>query len=133
MLNPVHAPNCCIYKGRGINIDRRAKLSDNTFTSLLISQFFRYHPSKDYMYFKIPIDVNIAEGWVFEFQLRYTQVVNTGSDSSTAKRSPIGVCHGSSKMNIINGCHRVPSIGQHLQSFTGDRLVTSPYVKNSRV
>ena len=31
-----------------------------------------------------------AEGWVFESQLRQTQVVNTGSDSSTAKRAAIG-------------------------------------------
>ena len=32
-----------------------------------------------------------AEGWVFESQLRQTYVVKTGSDSSTAKRSEIGV------------------------------------------
>ena len=31
-----------------------------------------------------------AEGWQFESQLRQTQVVKTGSDSSTAKRSAIG-------------------------------------------
>ena len=32
-----------------------------------------------------------AEGWVFEFQPRQTHVIKTGSDSSTAKRSSIGV------------------------------------------
>ena len=32
-----------------------------------------------------------AEGWVFEFQPQQTYVVKTDSDSSTAKRSPIGV------------------------------------------
>ena len=32
-----------------------------------------------------------AEGWVFESQPRQTQVVKTGSDSSTAKRSALGV------------------------------------------
>ena len=32
-----------------------------------------------------------AEGWVFESQQRQTQVVKTGSDSSTAKRSAIGM------------------------------------------
>ena len=32
-----------------------------------------------------------AEGWVFESQTRQTYVVKTGSDSSTAKRSAIGV------------------------------------------
>ena len=32
-----------------------------------------------------------AEGWMFESQPRQTQVVKTGSDSSTAKRSAIGV------------------------------------------
>ena len=32
-----------------------------------------------------------AEGLVFESQLRYTLVVKTGSDSSTAKCSVIGV------------------------------------------
>ena len=31
-----------------------------------------------------------AEGWVFESKPRQTQVVSTGSDSSTAKRSAIG-------------------------------------------
>ena len=32
-----------------------------------------------------------AEGWVFESQPRQSYVVKTGSDSSTAKRSAIGV------------------------------------------
>ena len=32
-----------------------------------------------------------AEGWIFESQPRQTKVVKTGSDSSTAKRSEIGV------------------------------------------
>ena len=32
-----------------------------------------------------------AEGWVLESQPRQTQVVRTGCDSSTAKRSAIGV------------------------------------------
>ena len=32
-----------------------------------------------------------AEGWVFESQTRHTKVVKTGSDSSIAKRSAIGV------------------------------------------
>ena len=32
-----------------------------------------------------------AEGWVFESQPRQTQVVRTGSESSTAKRQKIGV------------------------------------------
>ena len=32
-----------------------------------------------------------VEGWVFESLLRRTLVVKTGSDSSTAKRSAIGV------------------------------------------
>ena len=32
-----------------------------------------------------------AEGWVFKFQPRQTNVIKTGSDSSTAKRSAIGV------------------------------------------
>ena len=32
-----------------------------------------------------------AEGWVFESQPRQTYVVKTGCDSSTAKRSAIGV------------------------------------------
>ena len=32
-----------------------------------------------------------AEGWVFEYEPRQTLVVKTGSDSSTAKRSAIGV------------------------------------------
>ena len=33
----------------------------------------------------------LAEGWVLESQPRQTQVVKTGSDSSTATRSAIGV------------------------------------------
>ena len=32
-----------------------------------------------------------AEGWVFESLLRQTLLVKMGSDSSTAKRSAIGV------------------------------------------
>ena len=32
-----------------------------------------------------------AEGWVFESQLRQTQVIKTGSDRSAAKRSSLGV------------------------------------------
>ena len=32
-----------------------------------------------------------AEGWVIESQQRQTQVVKTGSDSSTAKRSALDV------------------------------------------
>ena len=32
-----------------------------------------------------------AEDWMFEFQPRQTQVVKTGSASSTAKRSALGV------------------------------------------
>ena len=32
-----------------------------------------------------------AEGWVFESQPRQTEVVKTYSDSSTAKRSELGV------------------------------------------
>ena len=32
-----------------------------------------------------------AEGWVFESQPQKTEVVKTGSDSSTAKRSATGV------------------------------------------
>ena len=32
-----------------------------------------------------------AEGWVFEFQPRQPEVVKTGSDKSTAKRSALGV------------------------------------------
>ena len=35
--------------------------------------------------------VSHAEGWVFESQQRQSQVVKTGSDSSTAKRSAVGV------------------------------------------
>ena len=31
-----------------------------------------------------------AEGWVFESEPRQTQVIKTGSDNSTAKRSAIG-------------------------------------------
>ena len=31
------------------------------------------------------------EGWMFDSQPRHTYVVKTGSDSSTAKRSAIGV------------------------------------------
>ena len=33
-----------------------------------------------------------AEGWVFESKSRQTNVVKTDCDSSTAKRSAIGVC-----------------------------------------
>ena len=32
-----------------------------------------------------------AEGWVFQSQPRQTKVLKTGSDSSTAKRSAVGV------------------------------------------
>ena len=32
-----------------------------------------------------------ADGWVFESQPRQTQVVKTGRESSTAKRSAVGV------------------------------------------
>ena len=35
-----------------------------------------------------------AEGWVCESQPRQTQVVKAGSNSSTAKRLAIDVCHG---------------------------------------
>ena len=74
----------------------------------------------------------------------------TGSDSSTAKRSAIGVSvtGGSSEMTIINGWpvsqyvwhakepsllnSRVPSIGQNLQPFIGNGDV-SIWVKNFRV
>ena len=45
-----------------------------------------------------------AEGWVLESQPRQTEVVKTGSDSSIAKRSALGVFHGSSEMTIINRC-----------------------------
>ena len=33
-----------------------------------------------------------AEGWVFESQPRQTLVVKIGSDSSTVKRSALGLC-----------------------------------------
>ena len=32
-----------------------------------------------------------AEGWVFESQLRQTEVIKTGSDSSTVKGMALGV------------------------------------------
>ena len=38
-----------------------------------------------------PYIASQAEGWVFEFQLRQTLVVKTGSDSSTVQCSVIGV------------------------------------------
>ena len=37
------------------------------------------------------VRVFAPQGWVFESQQRQTQVVKTGSDSSTAKRSAIGM------------------------------------------
>ena len=49
-----------------------------------------------------------VKGCVFESQPRRTKVLKTGSDSSDAKRSAIGVCHGSSEITIINGYHVSP-------------------------
>ena len=46
--------------------------------------------------------VQQAEDWVFKSQPRQTLVVKTGSDSSTAKRSALGV--SGTEMTIINGC-----------------------------
>ena len=40
------------------------------------------------------------QGLVFESQPRYTLLVKTGSDSSTAKRSAIAVCLKSSEITI---------------------------------
>ena len=68
-----------------------------------------------------------AEGWVFESQPRQNQVVYTGSNSSTVKRSAIGVSVTCPQRMAISA-----EIGQSLQFFT-EKGDVSEYFKNSRM
>ena len=59
-----------------------------------------------------------AEGWVFESQPRQTKVVETGSDSSTAKHFNRCEWHVSSEMTIINvPCHSRCIVSSHGNGF----------------
>ena len=44
-----------------------------------------------------------AEGWMFESQPRHTLVVKTGSDTSTAKRSPTKQVWHAKELSLLNG------------------------------